>query len=75
MKNKLVVAIGLGMEFVGLVIVLVYAGRYMDRIYEWPGYGVTFGGLLALISWLVHVSFVVRGLDKEPEQPLKPPEQ
>lgn len=65
LRGKLLAATGLGMELVGLVIVLFYAGRYIDRAYELPGYGVTIGGMLALIIWLTHVVRVVQSLDKD----------
>jgi hypothetical protein len=65
LKGKLLAATGLGMELVGLVIVLFYAGHYIDYKYELPGYGVTIGGMIALIVWLTHVVIVVQGLDKE----------
>ena len=64
-KGKLLAATGLGMELVGLVIVLFYAGHYIDYKYELPGYGVTIGGMIALIAWLTHVVIIVQGLDKE----------
>jgi len=65
LKTKLLAAAGLGMELVGMVMVMFYAGRYIDRKFELPGYGVTIGGMLALVMWLTHVVIIVQGLDKE----------
>jgi uncharacterized membrane protein len=72
-NSKLGAALGLGMELVGMVGILIYAGRYFDTKYTWPGYGVAGGGLLAVIVWLVHVIFVIRSIDevgssKKPDQ-------
>ena len=67
LKVKLLAATGLGMELLGLVAVFFYAGRYLDGRFEWPGYGVTIGGMIALVVWLTHVVRIIQGLDRDAE--------
>lgn len=67
LRTKLLAATGLGMELLGLVAVFFYAGRYFDRQFEWPGYGVTVGGMIALIVWLTHVVRIIQSLDRDGE--------
>ena len=57
-------AAGLGLELVALEVLFLYAGRYLDIKYVWPGYGMTFGGLIGLIIWLVHVVSFTKRLEK-----------
>ena len=64
-NQKILQAAGLGMELVGLVVVLVYAGRHFDQKYGWPGYGMTAGGLVALAGWLAHVLRIARSVEDE----------
>lgn len=58
-------ALGLGVELVGLVSAFLYAGQYFDEKYEWPGYGMTFGGLFGLIIWLAHVVMITKQFEKD----------
>lgn len=67
-NQKILQAAGLGMELVGLVVVLVYAGRQLDLKYGWPGYGMTGGGLIALAGWLSHVLRIARAVEEEDSQ-------
>ncbi len=63
--NSWTKALGLGVELVVIVGIMLYAGQYLDEKYEWPGYGITCGGLLGLIVWLAHVVIVTKQFDKE----------
>lgn len=73
MKKPSVVTqtLGLAAELIVLELVFIYAGRYLDEKYQWPQYGVTIGGLLALIVWLTHAVIMVKKIEKEEQEESK----
>ncbi len=54
-KKMYATVFGLVFELVGLVILFLYAGRYIDNKMHWSGIGVTFGGILAIVIWLLQL--------------------
>lgn len=55
----------LGFELVGLVLALVFVGRYFDQNYGWGGWGVISGVSIAFIGWVTHLYLVVQMLAKQ----------
>ena len=64
-SNPYALFIGIGVELVGIVIVMFKVGAWLDATYHWPGYGVAGGILLGLVGWLTHVILAVKKTDTE----------
>lgn len=54
----------LGFELIGLVVVLVLGGNYLDKNYGWGGWGVISGITVAFLGWVTHLYIVVQILAK-----------
>ena len=66
-RARLLSALSLGFELIAIVILFVYAGRYFDAKFEWPGWGMTAGSVLALVVWLTHVVMVMKNIERAAE--------
>lgn len=66
MFNKASTAyMSLGFELIGLIAVLVFAGRYADTNWGWGGWGLISGVVTAFIGWVTHLYIVVQMLAKQ----------
>ncbi len=45
----------LAIEFVAYLLVLGYAGRWLDQHYHWNGRGLLVGLLLGMVAWFYRV--------------------
>ena len=54
----------LGFELIGLVVVLMFLGSYLDKTYGWNGWGVISGITIAFGGWVTHLYIVVQMLAK-----------
>ncbi len=62
--NKYIVFAGIGFELVGLIIVSVIAGEYLDT--KWPSKGLWVAGLilLSLVGWMIQLVFMLKNTQK-----------
>lgn len=67
MNRTYALLVALAFECVGLVTVLVLAGRYFDEQYGWGGKGAAAGAVIGVIGWVTHLIVVLRQLAKEEE--------
>jgi hypothetical protein len=61
-KKEYLIFLGLVFELVALVIVLVYAGHYLDGKMGWSGIGVAGGAIIALVIWVFHLMQAFKNL-------------
>lgn len=55
----------LGFELIGLIVVLVWLGRWADTALGWGGWGLIGGVTIAFVGWVTHLYFVVQMLAKQ----------
>lgn len=55
----------LGFELIGLVVVLVFLGRWVDEHWGWGGWGTIGGVTIAFVGWTIHLYIVVQMLAKQ----------
>lgn len=68
--NKYLVFAGIGFELVGLIIVSVYLGEYLETKTPTKGLWVAGFILLSLVGWMVHLVSMLKNIQKEkPESP------
>lgn len=58
--KKGLVFMGMGFELVGLIFGCLYLGQMLDKQMHWPGYGVALFVIAGLISWMVHLIYLLR---------------
>lgn len=58
--NKGLVFLGMGFELLGLILGGLYVGQTIDKVMKWPGYGVALMVICGLISWLIHLIFMLK---------------
>jgi hypothetical protein len=58
--NKGIVFMGMGFELLGMVLGGLYVGQAVDKYMEWPGYGVAVFVVSGLISWMVHLIYMLK---------------
>lgn len=63
--NKYIVFAGIGFELVGLIIVSVYAGEYLETIKPTKGLWVAGLILLSLVGWMVHLLYMLKNTQKQ----------
>ena len=54
----------LAIEFIAYLLVLGYAGRWLDQRYDWEGHGLFAGLLPGMIAWIYRVLRQTRHLFK-----------
>jgi F0F1-type ATP synthase assembly protein I len=65
MDRKTALFIGMGAECVGIVLVFVYIGQWVDEKYGLRGLATAVLAMLGLVIWVVHLLMVVRVLAKQ----------
>ncbi|MEQ1664253.1 MAG: AtpZ/AtpI family protein [Bdellovibrionales bacterium] len=58
--NKGLVFMGMGFELVGLMFGGLYLGQAIDQHFHWPGYGLISLVIISLVSWMVHLIFLLK---------------
>lgn len=71
MKHGLVF-VGMGFELLGVILGGLYIGQIIDQQMKWPGYAVAFMVVLGLVSWMVHLIFMLkRFMQNTPDEEIK----
>lgn len=65
MDRKSAVFIAMGVECVGVIVVCLYIGRWIDTKLGWGGLGAALGAFIGLIGWVSHLLIVTQQLAKE----------
>ncbi len=66
MKNtKMMIFIGMGMELVGLIVACAWLGQLIDKKMSWPGFALAGMCLVGLVSWLIHMVFLVKSFEED----------
>lgn len=63
--NKYIVFAGVGFELVGLIVVSVYAGEYLEKKYPTKGLWVAGLILLSLVGWMTQLVFMLKETNKK----------
>jgi hypothetical protein len=65
--KKGLVFLGMGFELLGLILGGLYLGQTIDKVMNWPGYGVAGVVICCLVSWLIHLIFMLKKFMNEAE--------
>ncbi len=65
--QKGLVFIGMGFELLGLILGGLYLGQIVDKAMGWPGYGLAMIVVACLVSWIVHLVFLLKRFMNEPD--------
>ena len=65
MDKKTLMYVGLGLELPGLIIAFIFAGKFFDEKYNLKGMGIAGGALLGLVSWVLHLVYVMKAQDSD----------
>lgn len=63
--NKYIVFAGVGFELVGLIVVSVYAGEYLEKIRPTKGLWVAGLILLSLVGWMIQLWYMLKKTEKQ----------
>jgi F0F1-type ATP synthase assembly protein I len=63
--NKYIVFAGVGFELVGLIVVSVYAGEYLEQIKQTKGLWVAGLILLSLVGWMIQLVYMLKKTEKQ----------
>lgn len=63
--NKYIVFAGIGFELVGLIIISVYAGEYLETLKPTKGLWVAGFILLSLVGWMIHLLAMLKSTQKQ----------
>ncbi len=55
----------LGFELIGIIVVMVWLGRWADANLGWGGWGLMGGVTFAFVGWVTHLYIVVQQLAKQ----------
>lgn len=56
---------GMGFELLGLILGGLFIGQLIDKEMNWPGYGVAILVVACLVSWLIHLVYLLKRFIKE----------
>lgn len=65
MDRKTAVFISMGFEIIGIVIVAIYVGGWLDKTYELGGLGTAGTIMVGFIGWLCHLYVAAKAVAKE----------
>lgn len=54
----------MGFEIVGIVLVAVWIGGWIDQNYDWGGMGLVTAIVIGFVGWLTHVIMILRTLEQ-----------
>jgi len=63
--NKYIVFAGVGFELVGLIVISVYAGEYLDQIKPTKGLWVAGLILLSFVGWMIQLVYMLKKTEKQ----------
>ena len=64
--NKYIVFAGVGFELIGLIVVSVYAGEFLETKYPTKGLWVAGLILLSLVGWMIQLVYMLKTTSKTP---------
>lgn len=64
MDRKSAMMLSMGFEIVGIILVAVYLGGWLDQKYGWGGMGLVAAIVVGFIGWLTHVIVLMRALEQ-----------
>ncbi len=64
-KNKMAAFVGIGFEIIGILLLAAWAGSWLDTAYDLKGMGTAGLVILGLVGWLVHLLYMLKGLDTD----------
>lgn len=65
--QKGIVFLGIGFELVAMCVGGYFLGEYIDQYYGWKATASTYLVLVLLLSWFVHLFYLLRKFEKENE--------
>jgi hypothetical protein len=66
-NNKGIVFLGIGFELVAMCVGGFYLGAYIDQYYGWTAFASTYLVLALLLSWFLHLFYLLRKFEKDGE--------
>lgn len=63
--NKYIVFAGVGFELVGLIVIGVYAGEYLEQIKPTKGLWVAGLIVLSLVGWMIQLVYMLKNTEKQ----------
>jgi hypothetical protein len=63
--NKYIIFAGVGFELVGLIVVSVYAGEYLEQIRPTKGLWAAGLILLSLVGWMIQLVYMLKTTEKQ----------
>jgi hypothetical protein len=68
--NKGIVFMGMGFELLGAILGGLYLGAFIDKEMGWPGYGTAATVVACLVSWMVHLVYMLKKfMEETPDDP------
>ena len=58
--KKGIVFMGMGFELLGVILGGLYVGDLLDKQMSWPGYGTAGVVVACLVSWMVHLVYMLK---------------
>lgn len=74
MKNKGIIFLGIGFELIGLCAGGYFLGEFIDKYMGWKGTAATYLTLLLMISWFMHLIWLLRKFERETDDVDTPPQ-
>lgn len=71
--NKGVVFLGIGFELIALCIGGYVLGEYIDQYFGWKNVASTYLVLMLLISWFIHLIYLLRQFEANDDDQTPPP--
>lgn len=65
MNNRGVVFFGIGFELVAMCVGGYFLGQFIDDYMGWKAFASTYLVLVLLISWFVHLFYLLRKFERE----------
>jgi hypothetical protein len=56
--------LSMGFEIVGVILVAIYLGSWLDEKYSWGGLGLVGSFVVGFVGWLTHVLVIIRNLEQ-----------
>ncbi len=68
-NKKALVFTAMGFELIGLILVCIYIGQWIDERYGTHGLGLVGFSALGLTGWLVHIVRLLKVYEGDSEKP------
>lgn len=69
MNTKGIVFLGIGFELVAMCVGGYFLGEFIDQYMGWKAFASTYLVLILMISWFVHLIYLLRRFEKEENEP------